>query len=169
MKTPTPCRRPAVILALLAGCASPPAGHSGSDGALADTLKARIEEAYDFTRPGVVERMNALYPDTGRVVSASGGQFTVSGDSLRAGIRTFWETAGKNMREPKWVWGPVEVERLGPDAAVLTATWSIPHIAQTQRPHTISGAWTAVFRRLQGKWMIVAEHLSTPPPPEHEH
>ena len=145
-------------------CAGPGAtGGPAADAALADTLKARIEEAYDFSRPGVVERMNALYPASGRVVSASGGQFTVSGDSLRSGILAFWENAGKNMRDPKWVWGNVDVERLGPDAAVLTATWSIPHIAPTERPHTIRGAWTAVFRRIDGKWMVVVEHLSTPP------
>ena len=156
------CRRlPGWSMALFVACARP--APPVSDAALADTLKARIEQAYDFSRPGVVERMNALYPDSGRVVSASGGQFTVSGDSLRAGILTFWETAGKNMRDPKWVWGDVDVERLGPDAAVLTATWSIPHIAPTGRPHTIRGAWTAVFRRINAKWMIVAEHLSTPP------
>ena len=153
-------------MALVAACARP-AATPVSDAALADTLKARIEEAYDFSRPGVVERMNALYPDSGRVVSASGGQFTVSGDSLRAGILTFWETAGKNMRDPKWVWGNVDVERLAPDAAVLTATWSIPHIAPTGRPHTIRGAWTAVFRRINARWMIVAEHLSTPPEEAH--
>jgi hypothetical protein len=153
-------------MALVAACARP-AATPLSDAALTDTLKARIEEAYDFSRPGVVERMNALYPDSGRVASASGGQFTVSGDSLRAGILTFWETAGKNMRDPKWVWGNVDVERLAPDAAVLTATWSIPHIAPTGRPHTIRGAWTAVFRRINAKWMIVAEHLSTPPEETH--
>jgi hypothetical protein len=67
------------------------------------------------------------------------------------------------MRGPKWVWGNVDVERLGADAAVLTGTWSIPHVAPTELPHTIRGAWTAVFRRIDGKWMIVAEHLSTPP------
>jgi ketosteroid isomerase-like protein len=155
--------------ALAAGCGTPRAATSGSDAALADTLKQRIEEAYDFSRPGVVERMNALYPDSGKVVSASGGQFTESGDSLRAGIRTFWETAGKNMQGPKWVWEKVDVERLGPDAAVLTATWSIPHVAPTGRPHTIRGAWTAVFRHLDGRWLIVVEHLSTPPEPQHEH
>ena len=156
-------------LAAFAACAGPPT-NPVSDAALADTLKARIADAYDFSRPGVVERMNALYPDSGRVVSASGGQFSVSGDSLRAGIQTFWETAGKNMRDPKWVWGDVDVERLAPDAAVLTATWSIPHIAPTGRPHTIRGAWTAVFRHIGTRWMIVAEHLSTPPPEEsHEH
>jgi ketosteroid isomerase-like protein len=134
-----------------------------ADSALADSLKARIEEAYDFTRPGVAERMMALYPDTGRVISASGGQVTASGDSLRAGIADFWRDAGQNMTDPRWEWGEVFVERLGGDAAVLTATWSIPHIAPTGRPHVIRGAWTAVFRRIEGKWMILAEHLSVPP------
>lgn len=148
---------------LVSGCATPDRASPGSDAALADTLKARIAEAYDFTREGIVDRMNALYPDTGKVVSASGGEFTDSGDSLRAGIRTFWETAGKNMQGPKWVWEKVDVERLGPEVAVLTGTWSIPHIAPTGRPHTIRGAWTAVFKRIDGRWMIVTEHLSTPP------
>jgi ketosteroid isomerase-like protein len=149
---------------LLAWCACRPApSMPGSDSALADTLKARIEEAYDFTRPDVAERMMALYPDTGRVTSASGGQVTASGDSLRAGIADFWRDAGQNMRDPRWEWGEVFVDRLAGDAAVLTATWSIPHIAPTGRSHVIRGAWTAVFRRIEGKWMIVAEHLSVPP------
>ena len=107
--------------------------------------------------------MTSLYPDTGRVVSASGGQISTSPDSLRAGIADFWQNVGQNMRDPRWQWGEVHVDRLGPDAAVLTATWTIPHIAPTGRPHTIGGAWTAVFRRLGGEWMIVTEHLSTSP------
>ncbi len=150
-----------LLLLLPAACqGSPPAR---SDAALADTLKARIEEAYDFTRPGVVERMAGLYPDSGRVVSASGGQITATADSLRAGLASFWENVGRNMQNPKWLWGDVYVDRLGPDAAALTAIWSIDHIAPTGRPHLIRGAWTAVFRRIDGRWMIVVEHLSSPP------
>lgn len=153
---------PSLLLALvLGGCAG--AASAGNDAALADTLKARIESAYDFTRPGAAERMNALYPDTGRVISASGGQILTSPDSLRAGIAAFWDNVGRNMRDPRWVWGEVYVDRLGPDAAVLSATWSVPHIAPTGRPHVIQGAWTAVFRRIDGRWMIVTEHLSVPP------
>ncbi len=152
-----------LLLAALTACNAPPPRSGGNDPALADTLKARIEDAYDFSRPGVVERMNALYPDTGRVISASGGQLTTSPDSLRAGIADFWRNVGQNMRDPKWVWGDVYVERLSDDAAVLTATWSIPHIAPTNHPHVIRGAWTAVFRRIGGKWLIVTEHLSAPP------
>lgn len=151
------------VVALI-GCGGwPPGGGAPTDGALADTLRARIEEAYDFSRPGVAERMSALYPDSGRVISASGGQIIASADSLRSGIRAFWQNVGQNMRDARWVWDQVYVDRLGPDAAVLTATWSIPHIAPTGRPHLIQGAWTAVFRRIEGRWLIVAEHLSTPP------
>jgi ketosteroid isomerase-like protein len=159
-----PSRRPwYLLLALLGACGSPPTPAVESDAALADTLKARIEDAYDFSRPGVVERMNALYPDSGRVISASGGHVTASADSLRAGIAAFWQNVGQNMKDPKWVWGDVFVDRLSADAAVLTATWSIPHIAPTGHPHVIKGAWTAVFRRIGGKWLIVVEHLSVPP------
>jgi ketosteroid isomerase-like protein len=140
-----------------------PGWQPGPDRALADTLKARIEAAYDFSRPGVAERMSALYPKSGRVLSASGGQIVSSADSIRAGIAAFWRNVGRNMRNPKWVWGEVYADRLSADAGVLTATWSIPHIAPTGKPHTIRGAWTAVFRRLGGQWLIVAEHLSVPP------
>jgi ketosteroid isomerase-like protein len=150
----------ALLLAVLVACAGPPARPQESDAALADTLRARIEAAYDFSRPGAVERMKALYPDSGRVISASGGQIVASADSLRAGIAAFWQNVGQNMRDPRWVWGDVYVERLSADAAVLTATWSIPHIAPTGRPHVIQGAWTALFRRVRGNWMIVMEHLS---------
>jgi len=57
------------------------------------------------------------------------GHIIASADSLRAGIATFWENVGRNMKDAKWVWGE----------------------------------GTAVFRRIGGKWMIVAEHLSAPP------
>ena len=153
----------AIVLSFVAGCdrgSAPPA--LGDDAALADTLKARIAAAYDFTRPGVADRMGRLYPDSGRIVSASGGQLTSSRDSLEAGIAAFWRNTGKNMREARWEWGEVYVDRLGPDAALLTGTWSIPHVAPTGHPHVIEGVWTALFRRIGGQWMIVTEHLSVP-------
>jgi hypothetical protein len=135
---------------------------AGNDTALADTLKQLIEHAYDFTAADPIARMIALYPDTGRIVSASGGQVSASADSLRQGITAFWQNVGRNMRNPRWDWGAVYAERLSRDAAVLTATWSIPHIAPTDSLHVIEGAWTAVFRRLNGEWKIVQEHLSVP-------
>jgi ketosteroid isomerase-like protein len=155
-----------LLLVTLVACPAPRSTGAEDPVALAaltDTLKARIEEAYDFSRPGAAARMSALYPESGTVVSASGGQLTRSADSLRAGIAAFWRDVGQNMRNPRWEWGTVHVDRLSDEAAVLTATWSIPHIAPTGRPHVIRGAWTAVFRHMGGRWLIVTEHLSVPP------
>jgi ketosteroid isomerase-like protein len=152
-----------LVSLLVIGCGQKSTRRGVSDSALADTLKARIATAYNFGQPGALERMVGLYPDTGMVISASAGHIIVSADSLRAGIATFWENVGRNMRDATWVWGDVYVERMGADAAVLTGTWSIPHIAPAGHPHVIQGAWTAVFRRIGGSWMIVAEHLSAPP------
>jgi ketosteroid isomerase-like protein len=155
-------RAATLLLALvgLAGCGAQERATAADDAVLRDTLAALIADAYDFSRPGAVDRMIALYSDRDRVVSASGGQITASADSVRAGILRFWEQAGRNMRDARWEWEEVHVDPLGTDAAVLTATWSIPHIAPDGRPHVLEGAWTAVFRRVGGEWKIVHEHLS---------
>lgn len=156
-----PLLRGCLLLATLAAaCGGAHRPASGPDPALADTLKQLIQHAYDFSRPGQVERMTSLYPDRGRVISASGGQIITSADSVRSGIREFWTYVGKNMRGARWQWESVYVDRLGPDAAALTGTWSIPHVAPNNQPHVIRGAWTAVFRRMGGHWKIVQEHLS---------
>src|ERR1043166_7083402 len=78
-------------LVVLVGCGAspgPPPAAGRNDAALADTLKARIAEAYDFSRPGVAERMEALYPDTGRVISASGGAIPAPPGFPRGGNAT---------------------------------------------------------------------------------
>lgn len=132
--------------------------------AIADTLRTLIVSAYDITRPGdAVARLMSLYPATGRVVSANGGQFTTSRDSLEAGIRAFWENVGRNMRNPVWQWGPMQIDVLSRDAAVMTATYRVPHLTPAGMPHVIAGAWTAVFQRRGGRWVIVQEHLSDLP------
>lgn len=133
--------------------------------AVADTLKALIINAYDLSKPGdPVPRLMSLYPATGPVISASGGQVSTSRDTLEAGIRAFWDNVGKNMRNPKWTWGPMRIDVLAPDAAVVTTTYSIPHLTPAGQPHVIAGAWTAVFQRKEGRWVIVQEHLSDTPP-----
>ena len=107
----------------------------------------------------------SLYPASGRVISASGGQVTASRDSLAAGIRAFWDNVGRNMRDPKWEWGPMQVDVLAPDAAVVTTTYRVPHLTPAGEPHVIAGAWTAVFQRRAGRWVIIQEHLSDLPAP----
>ncbi len=149
------------LAGVLPGCAGTREAPA-DNAALADTLSGLIAEAYSFDSPDAIERMAGLYAPGEHVVSASGGRLTVSADSVRSGIERFWTLAGQNMRNPRWTWHEVHVERLGDDAAVLTGTWSIPHIALDDQPHVIEGAWTAVFRRINGEWKIIQEHLSSP-------
>jgi hypothetical protein len=129
--------------------------------AIADTLRSMIVSAYDITKPGdAVARMMSLYPPTGGVVSASGGRVSVSRDSLASGIRAFWEYVGQNMRDPRWTWDEWHIDVLSRDAAVVTATYHVPHRTPRGEPHTIGGAMTEVFQRRDGRWTVVQEHLS---------
>jgi len=162
-----PSIRPLAILVFALGACGAP-GHQPLDAgyrqAVSDTLRTLIVNAYDLSKPGdAVARLMSLYPDSGRVISASGGQVTTSHDSLEAGIRAFWTYVGRNMQQPKWEWGPMLVDVLDPDAAVLTTTYRVPHRTPAGDPHVIAGAWTAVFQRRGGRWVIIQEHLSDLP------
>jgi ketosteroid isomerase-like protein len=155
-----------LCLAALASCA--PAEGSTLTGAqraaIADTLQTMIRSAYDLSRPGdAVARLMSLYPASGPVVSASGGQVSTSRDTLAAGVRAFWDNVGRNMRGPDWQWGAMHVDVLAPDAAVVTTTYRVPHRTPAGEAHVIAGAWTAVFQRRGGRWVIVQEHLSDVP------
>jgi ketosteroid isomerase-like protein len=134
--------------------------------AIADTLEAMVKRAYDFSAPGVggAERLLSLYPDTGRVVSASGGRMLTSRDSLADGIRYFWESTGRNMQQPRIIWERVVTDVLGGRAAVVTATYRIPHLTPRGQPHELAGAMTMVFAKRGDRWVVVQEHLSDRPP-----
>lgn len=131
--------------------------------AIADSLKEIVVNAYDLSKPHVVERLMSLYPASGRVISASGGMMTTTRPQLEEQIQTFWKYVGSNMRQPKWEWTAMEVDVLSRDAAVMTSTYRIPHTTPNGMRHVIGGAWTAVFARRDGKWVIVQEHLSDAP------
>jgi ketosteroid isomerase-like protein len=137
---------------------------SAQRAAIGDTLRTLIVSAYDLSKPGdPVARLMSLYPPSGPVISASGGQVSTSRDSLQAAIRAFWDNVGRNMRDPKWTWGAMHVDVLAPDAAVVTTTYRVPHLTPRGEPHVIAGAWTAVFQRRDGRWVVVQEHLSDLP------
>lgn len=160
--------RHALAVVLIAiGCAGPGGGEltrSQSDAIRAEIEKA-MRDAYDLSKPNVAERMLALYPKSGTVVSAAGGRVLTSRDSLEMGIRYFWSNVGSNMRQPRWVWEHFYVDVLSPTAAVVTATYRVPHRTPRNEPHELGGAMTAVFEKRGGRWVIVQEHLSDLPAP----
>lgn len=173
-----PIDRATIILSLLfaIGCESapPPPGSASLTGAqrsaIADTVTALLRGATNLaplaseTDVNGAARMLALYPDSGQVVSASGGFLLLGRDSLESAVTGFWENVGQNMVRPEWRWGEFHVDVLAPDAAVVTASYRIPHLTPTGHAHVIGGVWTAVFANRDGRWVIVQEHLSDAPP-----
>jgi len=128
--------------------------------AIADTLKRLVVQAYDLSRLNPVKNLMSLYPTEGRVISASGGVLTTTRPQLEQAIQAFWTYVGQNMRQPRWEWTSMNVDVLAPDAAVMTSTYRVPHLTPTGMNHVIGGAWTAVFQKRGGRWVIIQEHLS---------
>ena len=128
--------------------------------AIADSLKHLVVNTYDLSKPDAVQRLMSLYPNEGRVISASGGVTTTTRPKLEEAIKAFWTYVGQNMHNPKWEWTSMTVDVLAPDAAVMTSTYRIPHITPMGTRHVIGGAWTAVFQKRDGRWVIIQEHLS---------
>src|SRR5438105_8187678 len=128
--------------------------------AIADSLKRLVVNAYDLSKPDPVRNLMSLYPDSGRVISASGGVTTTTRPQLEQGIKAFWTYVGQNMRNPRWEWTSMTVDVLAPDAAVMTSTYRVPHLTPTGMNHVIGGAWTAVFQKRGGRWVVIQEHLS---------
>jgi hypothetical protein len=149
-------------LLLLAACSSSSVSSSERQ-AIADSLTRQVKAAYDPTKPNLEQRLLSLYPESGRVVSATGGQITASRDTLAAGLKAFQDNVAANMRQPQWIWDQMLFDVLSPTAAVMTATYHVPHLTPRNEPHTIAGAWTAVFEKRGSRWYIVQEHLSDVP------
>jgi ketosteroid isomerase-like protein len=165
MLRPTPAL--AACFALFLACTSNQAASvplaAGHREAIADTLRAKVRDAYDLSKGDVVRRFMSLYPEEGRVVSATGGRVSTTHDSLQASINAFWDGVGQYMVRPTWTWGEMHVDVLDRDAAVMTASYHVPHWTDVGRPHVIGGVWTSVWQRTPSGWRIVHEHLSDMP------
>lgn len=163
----SPSRLNALIVVLVLGCstAGAPAGEipTAEREAIADSIRTLLADTYVFDGTDPVPRFMRLYADTGRVVSAASGGFTVARDSVQRALSTFWNTAGQYMKQPSWTWGAMSIDVLSRDAVVVTARYTIPHLTPEGRPHVLGGAWTSVWTHRQGRWAIVHEHLSDLP------
>ncbi|HEX3867903.1 MAG TPA: hypothetical protein VHV78_14170, partial [Gemmatimonadaceae bacterium] len=153
----------AALWSTIVACSSSGTVSAGERAAIVDSLTRQVKAAYDLSQPNVEQHLLSLYPPSGRIVSASAGQLTTSRDTLAMGIKAFWENVGVNMRQPKWIWDQMIFDVLSPTAVVMTATYHVPHLTPRNMPHTIAGAWTAVFQKRDGRWYVIQEHLSDLP------
>ena len=153
----------ATTASILSACTDPLRLSAADRRAIADTLSALVTNAYDFAKPDPAARLLTLYPDSGRIISAVAGRVTTTRDTLAGEIAGFWQRVGRNMQNPRFVLGSTYVDVISRDAAVLTLVYSIPHTTPQGVPHTVSGAWTMLWRRDNNRWRIVQEHLSDTP------
>ena len=130
---------------------------------IADSLETLVRNSYDLAGANAVQRMMSLYPDSGAVYSTASGHISTTRRELQAQVDTFWHYVGSNMRNPRWEWTAMHVDVLARDAAVMTASYRIPHNTPMNMEHVIAGAWTAVFANRGGKWVVIQEHLSDVP------
>ena len=162
--------RTALLLASIvaSGCRSSAGGTltRSERAAIADSLKHLVTITYDLSKPNAVSRLMSLYPAEGPVISANTGRATTTRAALQSQVETFWNNVGTNMRNPRWEWTSMNIDVLSPNAAVMTATYRIPHLNPHNLPHVVGGAWTAVFANRGGRWVIVQEHLSDVPQPQ---
>jgi len=154
----------AVTMAAGVGCStlSDPELSPAERSAIADSLKTIVVSAYDLSKPDPVASLMSLYPDDS-LISASAGTVVRTRAQLEQQVRTFWNYVGVNMQKPKWEWTSMNIDVLSRDAASMTSTYRIPHMTPQGTPHLLGGAWTAVFARRGGRWVIVQEHLSDAP------
>lgn len=136
--------------------------------AIGDSIRTLVRDAYDLSASDVPKRMLSIYPDEGRVVSATAGRVTNTREMLGAAVRSFWDGVGRFMVKPTWNWEAIEVDVLSRDVAVMTAQYTVRHWTYTGAPHVIGGVWTAVWQRREGRWEVTHEHLSDMPRPTAE-
>jgi len=79
-----------LLAVFLGGCASGSGEVSAEQRrVIAGEIDTKVRDAYDLSKPGSEERMIALYADSGRIVSSSGGRSIASRDTVIQGIKLF--------------------------------------------------------------------------------
>jgi hypothetical protein len=166
--------RRAAMLSVVSFALAPLAGCNGASGkatrlsqaearAIGDSIQAILKGAYDLPKGDVPTRMLSVYPDSGRVVSATAGRVTSTRALLETSVNAFWDGVGQYMIRPTWTWTNLEVEAIDRNTAMMTAQYTVPHWTDVGAPHVIGGVWTALWQRRGGRWVITHEHLSDMP------
>ena len=161
-------RLEALIVVIALGCSTGarlPELTAQEQQSIADSIRTLLRDTYVFDGTDPVPRFMKLYADTGDVVSAASGGFTVGRDSVQKALSTFWNSTGQFMQKPAWQWGAMSIDVLSREAVVVTARYTIPHWTPAGRPHVLGGAWTSVWTKRNDRWTIIQEHLSDLPRP----
>jgi beta-aspartyl-peptidase (threonine type) len=98
------------------------------------------------------------YWNSPKLVFQSGGDRYDGWAAMRDRYRKRYKAEGKAMG--KVAFSRVEVERLGPESALVRGAWRLS-LPDGSRP---GGLFTLIFRKFEGGWKIVHDHTSAEEP-----
>ncbi|MEO5810049.1 MAG: nuclear transport factor 2 family protein [Sphingomicrobium sp.] len=151
--------RPLLLIAAtaiaLAACQKGPSGQPAVTAAEAERVAVAAEATFTT---GDVGAIMDQYANGAEMIDASSPD--PSGDRK---IQTGWARAFTSMKPADYKVSGRRIQLLGGDAFVSSGIESFTVAAGAGRP-TVSARFTDVFQRQSdGKWKIVAEHVSMPP------
>ncbi len=121
-------------------------------GGLRTQLVAVLGEQAKAWNEGDVERFMQPYWQSPKLTFSSSGRVTRGWEATLAGYRERYPTP---ERMGRLTFSSLEVFGLGADAAMVLGRW------QLEREAPVGGAFSLVFRRIGGAWVIVHDHTST--------
>jgi ketosteroid isomerase-like protein len=103
---------------------------------------------------GDLEAFMAGYWNSPKLVFQSGGQRVDGFEAMRERYRRRYQAEGRAMGQ--LVFSSVEIEALGPEAAMARGHWRLT-MPDGTKP---GGLFTVIFRKLPEGWKIVHDHTS---------
>jgi len=141
-----------VVIVQACAPASPDAMNEQEKAAVAEAVGQRVEWYVNAIRTLDLDRMLQFWADTDGFVFAGDGSLTIGYDAYAAQLR---DAIGSTVQVNSIEIRNPQVYVLSRDAAAYSMAfeWSMTSVAgDTMRAR---GAWTYVFKRLDGEWKVV--------------
>lgn len=137
------------------GCTSPGrAGASSTAGGTALQIAHVLRTQADAWNKGDIETFMTAYWRSPELTFVSGGSVTRGWEPTLAGYRQRYPTRAAMGR---LTFDDIEVRELARDAALVLGSW---HLDRDPPEQPVGGRFTLLFRRMDGKWVIVYDHTS---------
>lgn len=138
---------------------SPASAEPKQEEPLADLLRAVLDkQVEDWNRGDIEGFMQAYWKDEGLTFS-SGGRTT---RGWKAARDRYFKAYPDRETMGKLTFSKLEVTPLGEDAALMLGRWRL------EWGEPVGGNFSLVWRRVDGKWVIIHDHTSAGEEPEGE-
>ncbi len=121
-----------------------------TDGVGSDLIQVVQKQAVAWNRGDLAEFMSPYWKDERLTFSSSG--------KTKRGWQATYENYKKNYPDSKTMgkltFSELETQELGSDAMLMLGTWHL------DREEPVGGNFSLVWKRIDGKWVIVHDHSS---------